>query len=730
MDVLVAQIRENSAKESLSDLGEDNQIINIIFQILTFIARSEQKDQLAFKVSQAVVNSLFATSDSSLCREVLSLLLEKLCSLSLVARKDVSWWLIYALDSRKFDVRVIKSLLEVNLINVAELDIVLVTAMQRNMDNAITFAIDILKGTVLAKEPLLMRMDFVRTIEYLTTLDDATVKKFLTDFNKSEVLPVTTGTRVTLKEKYSLVFTEWVKLLQRVDNEDDVVLVFISQMMKNKVITDSDSLIQFTKAALELSVSAFKESDPTGEVFTAIDGLSKLLMKLLVYQEFAEWSKGDYLNMVFSVILLVFSKDHDQESFNERPYFRLLSNILFEWSSIRGHNFASIEDVDTRKDIRSFDMEFYNIFATYLHSFQPFAFPGFTFAWVSLISHRMFLPIMLRLHEKGGWKKLMILIIDLLEFLDHYTKKNSLSDTVSVVYKGTLRIILGISNDLPNFLIENHFELMNHLPATYFQLKNVILAATPLGLHIQNPYDESLSMRDISSCQNPPHVFYDPVNSLKSLKKPIDNYLRIPSNSLFKTISSGIYRDEYKIKNGVGYDYFGVDDILLRAIVLHIGIEAGLENGRTSSSAIFNTKSSYYTLLLNLIEEGSPEVQYQLVNVMVEQLRYPNIHTYWFSYVLLHLFVSKDLGDNLPNVQEIILRALLERIIVNKPHAWGVSAFVTKLLTDEKIDLLNLDCVKRVAEINNIFIQLQRHTSHTLPALTNNGDKRPMTTAS
>ena len=213
------------------------------------------------------------------------------------------------------------------------------------------------------------------------------------------------------------------------------------------------------------------------------------------------------------------------------------------------------------------------------------------------------------------------------------------------------------------------------------------------------------------------------------MKKPIDNYLRIPSNSLFKTISNSLYRDEYKVKNGVGYDCFGVDDVLLRAIVLHVGIEAGLENGKTSSSAIFNTKSSYYTLLFNLIEEGSPEVQYQIINVMVEQLRYPNIHTYWFSYVLMHMFTSEDFGDNLMNVQEIILRVLLERIVVNKPHAWGVSAFVTKLLTNEKVDLLNLECVKRVTEVNNIFIQLQKHTSHILPSTVGTTDNNLLTTA-
>ncbi|KAF4002507.1 hypothetical protein FOB22_004718, partial [Saccharomyces cerevisiae] len=90
MDILVSQIKENATKNNLAELGDQNQIKTIIFQILTFIAKSAQKDQLALKVSQAVVNSLFATSESPLCREVLSLLLEKLCSLSLVARKTLS----------------------------------------------------------------------------------------------------------------------------------------------------------------------------------------------------------------------------------------------------------------------------------------------------------------------------------------------------------------------------------------------------------------------------------------------------------------------------------------------------------------------------------------------------------------------------------------------------------------------------------------------------------------
>ncbi|GCE98075.1 CCR4-NOT core subunit cdc39 [Zygosaccharomyces mellis] len=713
MDGLVVQIKENAEKRSLEDLGNRNPIKAIIFQILTFIARSAQKDQLALKVSQAVVNSLFATSESSLCREVLSLLLEKLCSLSIVARKDVVWWLVYALDSRKFNVSVIRSLLEVNLIDATELDKVLVTAMENRMENSIEFSMRLIQDTVLSDSPILMRMDFICTLEYLGSLDDFQVKNFFNDYENRKVLPVKEGTQITNNERYYLVFTEWVKLLQRVSSDDVVTSVFVRQLMEKGVITSTDKLIEFIRAAIELSVFSFKESDPTGEVFTTIDALGKLVIKLMLSQDLSSVSRTEYLNMILSVIALVFSKDHEEDNttFNERPYFRLLSNLLYEWETIRGHNFIKIREQKTRKEFISFDTDFYKIFSSYLHCLQPIAFPGFSFAWVTLISHRMFLPTVLRLPEKSGWKNLTLLLIDLLNFLNQYTHKNEIPNAVSVVYKGVLRVLLGISNDVPEYLIENHHELMNNLPSTYFQLKNVILSAIPKKMILPNPYDPGLSMESIDLCQEPPKVYYDPVHDLKSLKKPVDNYLRIPSNSLLRTVVSGLYRAEYEMRNGVGYDYFTTDMKLVRAIVLHVGLEAGLENQKMSSSAVFNTKSSYYTLLFNLIHEGVTELKYQIIQVMIEQLRYPNSHTYWFSYALKNMFVSENWGGQRSEVQEIILRALLERIIVNRPHAWGVSVLFSQLLRGKDVNLLELPFVKKFPEINVILSQLHKHLS-------------------
>lgn len=271
--------------------------------------------------------------------------------------------------------------------------------------------------------------------------------------------------------------------------------------------------------------------------------------------------------------------------------------------------------------------------------------------------------------------------------------------------------MLAISNDYPEFLIENHYELMNALPQTYFQLKNVILSAIPRGISIPNPFDQNVHMKDMPECQTVPNVYYDPVADLRNLKKPVDNYLRIPSSSLLRTVVNGLYSDEKHRKNCLGYEAVSVNQKLIRAIVLHTGIEAGLENEKTSSNAIFNTKSSYYTLLFEIIKEGKAEIKYQMIQSIIEQLRYPNIHTYWFSFVIKEMFISKEWDDQLDIVRELILRVLLERLIVNKPHTWGVTMMMHTLITNKDVEILELECVKSQSEVQLIFKQLIKHAN-------------------
>nr|CDS20803.1 CCR4 Not complex component Not1 [Echinococcus granulosus] len=77
-------------------------------------------------------------------------------------------------------------------------------------------------------------------------------------------------------------------------------------------------------------------------------------------------------------------------------------------------------------------------------------------------------------------------------------------------------------------------------------------------------------------------------------------------------------------------------------------------------------------LIVNLDDEGC----YLLLNCMANQLRYLNSHTYYFSYSLLYLFAELPMQK----VKEQISRVLMERLIVNRPHPWGLLMTSAELL--------------------------------------------------
>lgn len=59
--------------------------------------------------------------------------------------------------------------------------------------------------------------------------------------------------------------------------------------------------------------------------------------------------------------------------------------------------------------------------------------------------------------------------------------------------------------------------------------------------------------------------------------------------------------------------------------------------------------------------------RYYLIAAIVNQLRYPNAHTLWFSSFLLATFA--DTEDDI--VKEQIIRVLLERVLCQRPHCFG-----------------------------------------------------------
>ena len=61
--------------------------------------------------------------------------------------------------------------------------------------------------------------------------------------------------------------------------------------------------------------------------------------------------------------------------------------------------------------------------------------------------------------------------------------------------QGTLRVLLVLLHDLPEFLCEHHFELVSHVPTSCVQMRNLILSAFPRPMRLPDPFTPNLKAR-------------------------------------------------------------------------------------------------------------------------------------------------------------------------------------------------------------------------------------------
>jgi CCR4-NOT transcription complex subunit 1 len=105
-----------------------------------------------------------------------------------------------------------------------------------------------------------------------------------------------------------------------------------------------------------------------------------------------------------------------------------------------------------------------------------------------------------------------------------------------------------------------------------------------------------------------------------------------------------------------------------------------------------------------LVEELNAEGRYHVLNVMVNQLRYPNNQTHYFSCVLLTLF--QESSSEL--LQEQITRVLLERLIVHRPHPWGLLITFIELIKNPCYSFWRRSFTHCAPEIERVFESVAR----------------------
>lgn len=189
--------------------------------------------------------------------------------------------------------------------------------------------------------------------------------------------------------------------------------------------------------------------------FTCVDSFTKLIEIIQKTCKIEQYKK-QLLNQIFDSIFITLTKYHetDMYEFNQRPFFRIFFNLIYDNQRPK-YDFSKNEISET-----------YSMLANIFHQLSPVKYPGFAFSWLELISNRYFMPVIMEKEEL--WGLYSQLIIDLIKFFKEIMQEENLQlEYIKIFYRGTIRILLVLLHDWPDFLAKYSNSLCDEIPENY-----------------------------------------------------------------------------------------------------------------------------------------------------------------------------------------------------------------------------------------------------------------------
>ena len=506
-----------------------------------------------------------------------------------------------------------------------------------------------------------------------------------------------------LRETVAQTFDEWAKV-QDLPAGDTTTATFIETLGKGRLLQGDDAQERTARILAELAMNHCLGSEsPHGQLtagppgsasalsYVAVDAFVRLIALLCRRKEEPINARLALLGRALAAVVRLAVKDVDERgaAFNPRPYHRVLTGLMMEMHA-----------PDAALD--SSHPQVLAAFASALLALQPLRVPGFAFSWLELVSHRCFLPRLLVDHNRRGWPLLQRLLTAVLKFLEPFLRSAELTETVRLLYRGTLRLLLVLLHDFPEFLCDHHFSLCDVIPPNCIQMRNLVLSAFPRNMRLPDPFTPNLKVDLLPEISQSPHVITGDADAAfrsSQLRADLDAYLKTRASPNFvATLRQRLTLDARAAK-AAGTQY---NVPLLNAVVLYVGVQAIAANRKDAASPV--THSASMEVFQRLAAELDTEGRYLFLNAVANQLRYPNCHTHYFSCVLLYLFA--EAGSEV--VQEQITRVLLERLIVNRPHPWGLLITFIELIKNPRYNFWGHSFTRCAPDIERLFESVAR----------------------
>jgi CCR4-NOT transcription complex subunit 1 len=267
-------------------------------------------------------------------------------------------------------------------------------------------------------------------------------------------------------------------------------------------------------------------------------------------------------------------------------------------------------------------------------------------------------------------------------------------------------------------LILSAFPRNMRLPGTYFCSPSARGSFTSadssrLLLGQTDPFTPNLKVDLLPEISQPPRILSKYTAALtanKTFKQEVDSYLKTgqPYTFLLELRAKLFLPQGQALVGGTRYNA-----PLINALVLYVGAQAVAQLHPTTSQppAPIN-QSAPMNIFQHLALDLDTEGRYLFLNAIANQLRYPNNHTHYFTSVLLYLFAEANQGQADQTSQEIIqeqiTRVLLERLIVNRPHPWGLLITFIELIKNPRYNFWSHSFTRCAPEIERLFESVAR----------------------
>ncbi|CAM9404481.1 unnamed protein product [Chrysoparadoxa australica] len=525
-----------------------------------------------------------------------------------------------------------------------------------------------------------------------------------TDATVEKIKAISHGDPPGSREKVTQLLEYWIRLCNERPGDEKAYAPYLQLLKQQGAIKNDEATERFLRIASELVVEASLKTakDVEGEqtqqlsyaVVDAYANLLVLLVKSIRASDHQASTNGRVamLSKVLSIFLRVLLNDYELHRhgvrpgpFDQRPYFRVLLCLLQD---------LNVPD----RVLDNSNLQVLAAFASAFHALRPSVCPCFAFAWLDLISHRVFMPQLLLAKQQKGWMLMHSLLIDLFSFMEPFLRNIKLNESIRMLYKGMLRVLLLVLHDFPEFLCEFHFTLCDAIPPSCIQLRNLVLSAFPRSMRLPDPFTPNLKVDLLPEISQAPRILSDYQRPLGNMRLDINKYLqsRHPQRFLHELPSRLMLQGARKGEAGIAYDVS-----LINALVFYVGSQAIVQVQNKAPAIAHSAPMDIFQHLVNTLDS---EGRYFLLNAIANQLRYPNSHTHYFSCVLLYLFAEAQADI----IQEQITRILLERLIVHRPHPWGLLITFIELIKNPRYSFWNHGFTQSAPELERVFESVAR----------------------